>query len=154
MLHDSCNKQCSKDSLSHITVQKASWPGALSRTACQHCACLFHIHVFVVLSGLYTVPAGHTMSMLCSWTWPHSGQEAFWSVTCKTLPGDNGVPVLRRRPPEENLPMVLFTSQSPYTPGDASNTCYTNSIFKGCLHWPMSGNREGLILMPCNLSRW
>ncbi len=29
------------------------------------------------------IPAGHTtctMSMLCSWSWPHSGQKAFWSV--------------------------------------------------------------------------
>ncbi len=26
-------------------------------------------------------------------------------------------------------------------------------VFKGCLHWPTSDNREGLILMPRNLSR-
>ena len=31
------------------------------------------------------ISAGHTVSMLCSWTWPHSGQEAFWSVSWHTL---------------------------------------------------------------------
>ncbi len=28
------------------------------------------------------------------------------------------------------------------------------SLFKGCLHWPTSDNREGFILMPRNLSRF
>ncbi len=52
---------------------------------CQHCAC-FHVHVFVQVRGIQEVgyfciiPAGNTMSMFRSWTWPHSGQEAFWSV--------------------------------------------------------------------------
>ncbi len=55
---------------------------------CQHCACLFHDHVFIQVRGIQEVQcciisAGHTASMLCSWTWPHSGQEAFWSVLRK-----------------------------------------------------------------------
>ena len=50
------------------TVQKASWPGALSRT------------VSALIVQCCIIPAGHTVSMLCSWTWPKSGQEAFCSV--------------------------------------------------------------------------
>ena len=40
--------------------------------------CLSDISALIV--QCYIIPAGHTMSMLCSWTWPHSGQEAFCGV--------------------------------------------------------------------------
>ncbi len=62
-----------------ISLYKKPPDLGLCRELCQHCACLFHVHIFVKVRGKQE---GHTMSMLCSWTWPHSGQEAFWSVIC------------------------------------------------------------------------
>ncbi len=60
----------------YTLYKKPPDPG-LCLELCQHCACLFHVHVFVQVRG---IPAGHTMSILCSWTWPHSGQDAIRSV--------------------------------------------------------------------------
>ncbi len=47
------------------TLYKKSPDPGLCLELCQHCACLFHVHVFVQVRG---IPAGHTMSMLRSWT--------------------------------------------------------------------------------------
>ncbi len=41
----------------------------------QYCARLFQCCI---------IPAGHTVSMLRSWTWPKFGQEAFYNVSLST----------------------------------------------------------------------
>ena len=59
-----------------LSLYKKSPDLGLCLELCQHCV-FFHVHVFVQVKGIQEVgyfckcciiPAGHTVSMLCSWT--------------------------------------------------------------------------------------